>query len=90
MKTPEFWIKLSPRQQLNDAVHKYAQATGCSYSAAWRTLERMFLRKYRIDLEAERIAYEEKFGVRPTTPLLLTTMGRIRQAVDVAMRMSRT
>ena len=90
MRTPEYWIDLNPRQQLNDAVHKYAQRTGCSYSTAWRTLEKLFFRKYRIDLEAERIAYEIRFGVRPTTPLLLTKMGRIRQAVDVAMRMSAT
>ena len=87
MNIPEYWKGLTPRQQLNDAVHKYAQATGREYREAWFRLERLYFQRYGVDLTTERKRYEKKNGVRPTIPLWFEMNDLMEKAIALALEL---
>jgi len=89
MKTPDYWIDLSPRQQLNEAVRRYAQATGCEYRKAWFKLERLYFHRYGVDLTTERKRYGEKHGALPTIALWFEQQGLMNRAISLALTMGK-
>ena len=70
----DYWPTLTPRQQLADAVHKYAQRTGTPYPAAWQLL---------------RAHLAELWGREPdpgeTLPAWLQRTGSLGVALEVAL-----
>ena len=85
MIMPDYWENLTPRQRLNDAVHKYAQATGCGYADAWRAFERQWNAATGGDIGQERREYELRYGSLPTMPLYLEIIGKLNEAVELAL-----
>lgn len=87
MKRPDYWKDLTPRRQLNDAVHKIAQRTGCTYAQAWTALERRFGELYGVNIRRERRQYEARCGALPTIPFYFQMIGRLEDAIEAALDM---
>jgi hypothetical protein len=83
--TPDYWQKLTPQQQLNDAVHKLAQRLNVPYSEAWHIFEREYNKNFGEDLSSLRNEYFKRFGTRPTTPAFLCFTNNIQKAVGLAL-----
>jgi len=90
MNIPEHWKNLSPRQQLRDVVQTYARLNGGDMKAAWFKLERMYFRRYGVDLTAERKRYAAKHGTLPTIPLWFEMQGIMERALALAMTMGKS
>ena len=87
MTTPDYWKKLTPRQCLNDAVHKFAQVNGCPYNTAWTILEVRYNESHGVNLSLLRHEHALKYGRQPTIPAHLEAIGEIEAAIDVALEM---
>ncbi|MEI7673939.1 MAG: hypothetical protein WCK00_17675 [Deltaproteobacteria bacterium] len=84
---PDYWKKLSPRQRLNDAVHKFAQANSMPYNIAWILLEQRYNERYRVNLSILRYEHGLRHGTKPTIPSHLEFTGQIQEAIDIALTM---
>jgi hypothetical protein len=87
MNRPEYWSDLTPRQQLNDAVHKFAQATRCTYAEAWKRFELLYSVRNQVDLAELRRRHWLQHGRTPTIPAYLDHIDMIGKAVEVALEM---
>lgn len=48
-----YFAKLTPRQQLNDLIHKYAQAHGGKYGEAWKEFARKWQFRFGKNIRSE-------------------------------------
>jgi len=88
MNRPDYWQDLTPRQRLNDAVHKYAQTTGTAYNAAWISFEERFNTLHDVNLSSLRLEHAQRYGIIPTIPSYLEGTGKIDDAVSIALAMT--
>lgn len=89
MNVTENWKNLSPRQQLREAVAAYAALTGRDMKTSWFRLERIYSRRYGVDLTAERKLYAARHGTLPTIPLWIEMQGIMERALDLAKTMEK-
>ncbi len=78
---------LTPRQQLNDLMHKYAQANGLPYGKSWREFERRYEERYRIRVSYMKWSYCRDHQVKMTLPAFFETTQRLDQALAIAHEM---
>jgi hypothetical protein len=83
-----YWPKLTPRQRLNDAVHKFAQQNDCPYNTAWTVFEERFNEQHSVNLSILRYQHTLTHGTKLTIPGHLEAIGQLQAAIDVAMTMS--
>lgn len=88
MNAPDYWKDLTPRQRLNDAVHKFAQENGVAYNSAWLIFEERYNARHGVNLSLQRYQHSLRFGVQPTIPAHLEAIGQIGAAIDVALNMT--
>ncbi len=87
MNTPSYWKDLTPRQQLNDAVHKYAKKNHVPYNEAWKAFEVRYSAHKRVNIPWLRHEHARRYGIRPTVPSFLECTGQIEDAVTFALGM---
>lgn len=80
---------LTPRQQLNDLMHKYAQANGLPYGDSWREFERRYEKRYRIKVSYMKWSYCQDHQIKMTIPAFLETTQRLDQALAIAHEMNK-
>lgn len=88
MTDTAYFHDLTPRQQLNDLMHKYAQANGLPYGESWWELERRFYRRHRLKVSCSRWSYCRDHQIRLTLPAFLETTHRLDQALEIAHEMT--
>lgn len=76
-----YFAKLTPRQQLNDLLHKYAQANGGKYGDAWREFSRRWKAKHGTDIR-------KNIPSRQTLPAYLEKTKQIETALQIAYQMT--
>lgn len=85
---PDYWQNLTPRQRLNDAVHKYAQAQDVAYGAAWTVFEERYNAQHGVNLSLLRYEHTLRHGAKITIPAHLEAIGKTEEAIDVSVNMS--
>jgi len=88
MSDTAYFKDLTPRQQLNDLMHKYARANGFPYGYSWREFERRYEKRYRIKVSYMRHSYCEDHQIKLTMPAFLETTHRLDQALAIAREMT--
>jgi hypothetical protein len=83
-----YFFKLSPRQQLNDLMHKYAQANNGNYSDAWRELDKRWKERTGTALSWLKHRYNQVHQVNLTTPAFLEKTNRTNAALAIAHNMT--
>lgn len=88
MTDTAYFQNLTPRQQLNDLMHKYAQVNGLPYGESWREFERRYEKRHRIKVSYMKWSYCQDHQVRLTMPAFLETTERLDQALAIAHEMT--
>lgn len=88
MDDTAYFKDLTPRQQLNDLMHKYAQANGLPYGKSWREFERRFQERHRVRISYMKWSYCQDHQVKLTLPAFLETAQRLDQALEIAHTMT--
>lgn len=83
-----YFEALSPRQQLNDLMHKYAQINRLHYGDSWRELERRYKEKYKKKLSLMRWQYCQENKAKVSMPEFLELSGRMDQALEIGHEMT--
>ncbi|MCK9362109.1 MAG: hypothetical protein M0P74_00680 [Syntrophales bacterium] len=83
-----YFENLTPRQQLNDLMHKFAQVNGLPYGESWREFERRFYIYHRIKVSYMRWSYCQDHQVWLTMPAFLEATERLDQALAIAHEMT--
>lgn len=88
--SPDFgyWHKLTPRQRLNDAVHKFAQAHDIAYNTAWTVFEQRFNEQHGVNLSLLRHEHTLRHGAKLSIPAHLEAICKIDDAVGIALAMT--
>jgi hypothetical protein len=66
MTDTSYFHTLTPRQQLNDLMHKYAQVNHVPYGESWRELERRYYRRHRVRISYMKYLYCRNHSIRMT------------------------
>jgi hypothetical protein len=82
-----YFDKLSPRQQLNDLVHKYAQKHGCNYGDAWRRFDQEWKSRHGVTASMLRWRHNRKYQKSLTIPAFLEETGGISDALIIGREM---
>ena len=88
MKDYFYFKNLTPRQQLNDLIHKYAQITNGKYGDAWRELDKRWKQKTGTSLSLLRWKYNQQNNVKLTTPVVIERAGKMKEALVIAHEMT--
>jgi hypothetical protein len=83
-----YFKDLTPRQQLNDLMHKYAQATGGNYGDSWRELDRRWKEKHGDALSWLRWKHNEDHQTILTIPAYVVLSSKIEEALTIAHEMT--
>jgi len=83
-----YFKDLSPRQQLNDLMHKYAQMTDSDYGAGWKELEKRYYESHREKLSILKWRYEQDNQIKITMPAFLETRLMIQDAIEIGHEMT--
>ena len=83
-----YFKDLTPREQLNDLMHKYAQEKGGNYSAAWAELDRRWRKNTGLPLSLQRWKYEQEYNVRMTIPEYLELTEKLEEALAIGHEMT--
>jgi len=85
----EFWYfkLLTPREQLNDLVHKYAQINCCPYNLAWKALDEAWKAENGKALSLLRALEQKASGRKITLPQYIESAGLMERALDLAHRL---
>jgi hypothetical protein len=86
--TADYFKDLTPRQQLVDLMHKYAQGTGGNYSAGWKELDRRFKAKHGSVLSWLRWKYNKNHQTALTLPAYIETSGKMEEALAIGHEMT--
>ncbi len=79
---------LTPRQQLNDLMHKYAQRNHIPYAKSWVELEHRYYRRHNIAIFVERKRHREKTNTRLSITEFLALTGRLTTAIEIGHEMT--
>ena len=88
MNDYSYFVKLTPRQQLNDLLHKYAQANHGNYGDAWRELDKRWKERTGTALSWLKHRYNKDHKVNLTTPAFLEKTNRTKDALSIAHMMT--
>ncbi len=90
MRKTEFFYfdTLTPRQQLNDLMHKYAQRNHIPYAESWVELEHRYYRRHNIAIFVERKKHWEKTNTRLSITEFLALTGRLTTAIEIGHEMT--
>ncbi len=81
----DYFQKLTPRQQLNDLMHKYAQENDLDYGESWRELDERWKEKYGDSLSWLRLRH----GYNPITiPGYLEAVNKLDDALIIGHEMT--
>lgn len=83
----EYFDKLTPRQQLNDLMHKYAQERGGDYSTGWKELDRRWKVKHGKALSLLRWKYNQTHQTALTIPTYLEASEKMAAALAIGHEM---
>ena len=83
----DYFDELTPRQQLNDLIHKRAQANNDDYPAAWKELDSRWKAKHGQHLSWLRWKYNQDNQTTLTLPAYLEATGKIIEAITIAIKM---
>jgi len=78
-----YFATLTPRQQLNDLMHKYAQINYTDYGAGWKELERLYLKRFGKKLSILKWRYERTNQLKITMPGFLELQGVLQDAIEI-------
>jgi len=84
----DYFKTLTPRQQLNDLMHKYAQSTGGHYGAAWQEMDRRWKAKYGHALSWLRWKYNQDHQTALTLPVYLEATGKLAESLAIGHEMT--
>jgi hypothetical protein len=87
-KDYSYFKGLTPRQQLNDLMHKHAQATGGNYGDSWRELDRRWKAKHGDTLSWLRWKENEDHQTILTIPAYVVLSGKIVEALLIGHEMT--
>ena len=79
-----YFSLLTPREQLNDLVHKYAQINGCPYQEAWKALDIAWAERHGKTLSLFRALRQQETGKKITLPGYIEQAGLMPQALELA------
>jgi len=79
---------LTPRQQLNDLMHKYAQRNHIPYEESWVELDHRYYRRHNIAIFVERKRHREKTNMRLSITEFLDLTGRLTAAIEIGHEMT--
>jgi len=83
-----YFDTLTPRQQLNDLMHKYAQKNHIPYAESWVELEHRYYRRYNIALFVDRKKHRDKTNARLSIKEFLALTGRLTAAIEIGHEMT--
>lgn len=83
-----YFDALTPRQQLNDLMHKYAQMKHVPYVESWLELEHRYYRRHNIAIFVERKRHREKTNMRLSITEFLDLTGRLTAAIEIGHEMT--
>jgi hypothetical protein len=83
----DYFKTLTPRQQLNDLMHKYAQANNGDYPGAWKELDRRWKIKHGNALSWLQWKHNQNNQTTLTIPAYLEAVGKLDQAITLAIKM---
>ncbi len=83
-----YFKDLTPRQQLNDLMHKYAQMTDSDYGAGWKELEKRYLKRYGEKLSILKWKHEQDNQTKITMPAFLETRVMIHDTIEIGHNMT--
>jgi hypothetical protein len=82
-----YFDKLTPRQQLNDLIHKVAQAGTGDYPSAWNKFDKRWKKVHGTHLSWLRWEHNIRNHVNLTLPAYLEASGKLGPAITIAMKM---
>ena len=88
MTDTAYFHNLTPRQQLNDLMHKYAQVNGLPYGEGWRELDRLFYQRHGEKISIMRCIHCRDHQITLTIPAFLETVNRLDLALELAHEMT--
>lgn len=83
-----YFKDLTPRQQLNDLMHKYAQINNAVYGAGWKELEKRYLGRSGEKLSIMKWKHEQSNQIKMTMPVFLEVKGIIQDAIKIGHEMT--
>jgi len=83
-----YFKDLTPRQQLNDLMHKYAQVNKAEYGAGWKELEKRYHKAHGEKLSILKWKHEQDNQVKMTMPVFLEVKGIIHEAIEIGHDMT--
>jgi len=83
-----YFKELTPRQQLNDLMHKYAQETGKSYGSGWRELDKRWKAKHGDALSWLRWKHNQDNQTTLTFPAYIEATGKMIDALAIGQEMT--
>jgi len=83
-----YFKDLSPRQQLNDLIHKHAQENGGNYGDSWRELERRWKEKHGSSLSWKRWKHNHDNKTNLTLPAYLDSTAQTEKAIFIGHEMT--
>lgn len=83
-----YFKDLTPKQQLNDLMHKYAQAHGGAYGSGWKELEKRYFDQYGKKLSILKWKHEQKNQTKMTMPVFLEADCKIQRAIEIGHGMT--
>lgn len=84
----DYFKTLTPRQQLNDLMHKYAQATGGIYGNSWRELDRRWKARHGDALSWLRWKHNQEKQTALTLPAYIEATGKLEEALAIGHEMA--
>ena len=83
-----YFKDLTPRQQLNDLMHKYAQNNVGDYGSGWKELERRYFEQSGKKLSVLKWRYEKDNHIKMTMPVFLELQGLMGAAIEIGHEMT--
>ena len=83
-----YFKNLTPRQQLNDLMHKYAQVNSLPYGESWKHFDRLFYRRHGVKISVMRWLYCQDHQINITIPAYLETVNHLNLALEIAHEMT--
>lgn len=88
MKDHSYFKDLTPRQQLNDLMHKYAQGAGGNYGDSWKELDRRWKAKHGDKLSWLRWKHNQDHQTALTLAGYLEAAGKMEEALKIGHEMT--
>ena len=83
-----YFKALTPRQQLNDLMHKYAQANGGNYGDSWREFDRRWKARHGSPISWLQWKHNQDNQMTLTLPAYIEVTGKIDKAINIGHEMT--